>query len=321
MHGVRDRPHYHLKPGFVLLEMRSLLVFGLTLSLVSPANAQDMAMAADVRWQPERAQQGTLIYLVVDPNTDGKDLSVTGQIAGQELHFSRDSSGEFRALAPIPVNSRETIPFTFAIVRGADTSHRMVRVPVQQREFRSSRLSVDPRFSRSPDSALQLRIRRESAMSRAVSARSHSTPRMWEGEWIPPRRSSITSEFGVRRMFNGELQSRHMGVDFDGEAGDPIVASNRGVVALVGSFYYAGNVVYLDHGRGLITIYMHMTEVDVTEGQLVERGQQLGKVGATGRVTGPHVHWTARYGRISVDGLSLFDLKIPERSAAIDRGH
>ena len=301
--------------------MRSFLVFGLTLSLVSPANAQDMAMAADVRWQPERAQQGTLIYLVVDPNTNEENLSVTGQIAGQELHFNRDPSGEFRALAPIPVNARETIPFTFAIILGADTSHRMVRVPVRPREFRSSRLSVDPRFSRPPDSALQVRIRRESAMSRAVSVRSHSTPRMWEGEWIPPRPSSITSEFGVRRMFNGELQSRHMGVDFDGEAGDPIVAPNRGVVALVGSFYYAGNVVYLDHGKGLITIYMHMTEVDVTEGQLVERGQQLGKVGATGRVTGPHVHWTARYGRISVDGLSLFDLEISQRNAAVDRGH
>jgi murein DD-endopeptidase MepM/ murein hydrolase activator NlpD len=90
---------------------------------------------------------------------------------------------------------------------------------------------------------------------------------------------------------------------------------------LVGSFYYAGNVVYLDHGKGLITIYMHMTETDVIEGQVVERGQQLGKVGATGRVTGPHVHWTARYGRISVDGLSLFDLEILERSAAVDQGN
>ena len=301
--------------------MRSLLLLGLTLGLVSPANGQDMAMAADVRWQPEQAEQGTLIYLIVDPNIDGEDLSVTGQIAGQELHFSRDPLGEFRALAPIPINALETIPFTFAILRRADTSHRTVRVPVQQREFRSSRLSVDPRFSRPPDSALQVRIDRQSAMSRAVSARSHSTPRMWEGEWIPPRPSPITSEFGVRRMFNGELRSRHMGVDFDGEAGDPIVAPNRGVVALVGSFYYAGNVVYLDHGKGLITIYMHMTEIDVAEGQVVERGQQLGKVGATGRVTGPHVHWTARYGRISVDGLSLFDLEISERSAGADQGN
>ena len=112
-----------------------------------------------------------------------------------------------------------------------------------------------------------------------------------------------------------------MGVDFDGETGDPIVASNRGVVALIGDFYYAGNVVYVDHGKGLITIYMHMTEVDVTEGQVVEGGEQIGKVGATGRVTGPHVHWTARYGRVSVDGMSLFDLPIPGRSTDVDHGN
>ncbi len=277
-------------------------------------------MAADVRWEPGQLQQGTLIYLIVNPNLTDDGITITGQMAGQELHFERDPSGEFRAVAPIPVNAMETIPFTFAVVQRADTSHRMVRVPVQPREFRSSRLSVDPRFSDQPDSALRERIRRESGQSVAVSLRSHDTPRMWDGEWIPPRQDRITSEFGVRRVFNGELRSRHYGVDFDGEPGDPIVASNRGVVALVGDFYYSGNVVYLDHGKGLITIYMHMSEVDVTEGQIVERGQQLGRVGATGRVTGPHVHWIARYSRISVDGLSLFDLPIPDGDAVVDEG-
>jgi murein DD-endopeptidase MepM/ murein hydrolase activator NlpD len=300
--------------------MRSLLVLVLSLGLAGAARGQELAMAADVRWEPGQLQQGTLIYLIVNPNLTDDGITITGQMAGQELHFERDPSGEFRAVAPIPVNAMETIPFTFAVVQRADTSHRMVRVPVQPREFRSSRLSVDPRFSDQPDSALRERIRRESGQSVAVSLRSHDTPRMWDGEWIPPRQDRITSEFGVRRVFNGELRSRHYGVDFDGEPGDPIVASNRGVVALVGDFYYSGNVVYLDHGKGLITIYMHMSEVDVTEGQIVERGQQLGRVGATGRVTGPHVHWIARYSRISVDGLSLFDLPIPDGDAVVDEG-
>jgi murein DD-endopeptidase MepM/ murein hydrolase activator NlpD len=300
--------------------MRSLLVLVLSLGLAGAARGQELAMAADVRWEPGQLQQGTLIYLIVNPNLTDDGITITGQMAGQELHFERDPSGEFRAVAPIPVNAMETIPFTFAVVQRADTSHRMVRVPVQPREFRSSRLSVDPRFSDQPDSALRERIRRESGQSVAVSLRSHDTPRMWDGEWIPPRQDRITSEFGVRRVFNGELRSRHYGVDFDGETGDPIVASNRGVVALVGDFYYSGNVVYLDHGKGLITIYMHMSEVDVTEGQIVERGQQLGRVGATGRVTGPHVHWIARYSRISVDGLSLFDLPIPDGDAVVDEG-
>ncbi len=301
--------------------MRSLILLVLTLSLTRVAAAQDLAMAADVLWEPGQPKQGTLIYLIVNTHLEHEGVKVTGQMAGQELHFTRAPSGEFRAIAPVPVNALETIPFTFAVIQQSDSSHRMVRVPVEQREFSSSRLSVDPRFSTPPDSALQVRIRGESTKSVAVSRRSHNTPRMWEGGWIPPRQSPITSDFGVRRMFNRELRSRHMGVDFDGETGDPIVAANRGVVALIGDFYYAGNVVYLDHGKGLITIYMHMTEVDVTQGQVVERGEQLGKVGATGRVTGPHVHWTARYGRVSVDGMSLFDLPISDRGVAVDSGN
>ena len=299
--------------------MRALAILLLSFGVAGATRAQSNAQSADVRWLPEQAQQGSLIYLIVDPNVDDGGFDVAGQVAGQELHFAKEESGEFRALAPIPVNALETIPFTFAIIRGSDTSHRMIRIPVQPREFRSSRLSVDPRFSTPPDSTLRARIRRESAMSVAVSQRSHDTPRMWTGKWIPPRESRITSEFGVRRIFNGELRSRHFGVDFDGETGDSIVASNRGVVALIGDFYYSGNVVYLDHGLGLITIYMHMSEVDVAEGQVVERGQHIGKVGATGRVTGPHVHWIARYGRISIDGLSLIDLPLPDRDTIVDK--
>ncbi len=301
--------------------MRLLLCVAAAVGAAQMAEAQTGAMAADVRWQPAQPAQGTLIYLIVNPHSASTELGVTGSVAGQQLHFEEDSSGEFRALAPIPVNAMETIPFSFAVIERADTSHRMIRIPVRPTEYRSSRLSVDPRFTEAPDAALQARIRSESAQSAEVSRRSHTTPTLWRGEWIRPRPSPITSEFGVQRMFNGELRSRHTGVDFDGETGDPIFAANRGVVSLVGSFYYAGNVVYVDHGRGLITIYMHMTEVLVEEGQLVETGEQIGRVGATGRVTGPHVPWTARYGRVSVDGMSLFELDIRRDNTVAESGN
>ncbi len=299
--------------------MRSVLaLFALCTGLGFSAQAQDRALAADVRWQPEQPAQGTLIYVLINPHSDEPGLNVDGNMAGQPLHFDRDPSGEFRALAPIPVNATETISLNFSVAVRADTSYRRIRIPVRPTEFRSSRLSVDPRFSTPPDSALQVRIRAEGAQSVGVSIRSHDTPRLWEGDWVRPRPSPITSEYGVRRMFNGQLRSRHLGVDFDGETGDPVVAANQGRVALVGDFYYAGNLVYLDHGRGLITIYMHMSEVNVDEGEIVERGQLIGRVGATGRVTGPHVHWAVRYGRISVDGLSLFELEIPSRRTVDD---
>jgi murein DD-endopeptidase MepM/ murein hydrolase activator NlpD len=224
------------------------------------------------------------------------------------LHFEIDRMGVFRAIAAVPVNAQETIPIQVAWESESDTTHRLVRMPVAPGGFSSERLSVDPRFSTAPDSALQVRIRRESAASRQVSINSHSTPRLWHGQWVRPRPGRVTSYFGTGRVFNGEIQSRHMGTDLDGETGDPIRAGNRGRVALVGDFYYAGNVVYLDHGAGLITIYMHMSAVEVEQGQIVEAGDVIGRVGSTGRVTGPHLHWTGRYGRISVDPLTVFEL-------------
>jgi murein DD-endopeptidase MepM/ murein hydrolase activator NlpD len=294
--------------------MRSLfLLIVVTLIPAYPATGQDPAMSADVRWHPQKPVQGSFVFVIVRvPDESGRnaEVAVTGNLAGQPLHFERDRLGEHRALAPIPVNARATLPLQLSVQRGRNTGHRVVQIGVQPGNYRMERLTVSSRFTTPPDSALEARIRRESARSGRVSRQTHTTPRLWSGEFVRPRPSRITSEFGTGRVFNGQLRSRHMGVDFDGEVGDPIRAANRGVVAVAGDFYYAGKVVYLDHGAGLVTIYMHMSAVDVEEGQVVERGHVLGKVGATGRVTGPHTHWVARYGRVSVNGLSLFDLDV-----------
>jgi murein DD-endopeptidase MepM/ murein hydrolase activator NlpD len=94
-------------------------------------------------------------------------------------------------------------------------------------------------------------------------------------------------------------------VDFAGALGAPVRAANRGVVALVANFFLAGNVVYIDHGAGVVTGYFHLSRTLVAEGDTVARGQQIGLVGATGRVTGPHLHWSARYGALTVNPLDL----------------
>jgi murein DD-endopeptidase MepM/ murein hydrolase activator NlpD len=141
----------------------------------------------------------------------------------------------------------------------------------------------------------------------SVSRRSHDTPRMWEAPFVPPRESRITSGFGHGRMFNDQVQSRHMGTDFAGAVGAPVLAPARGIVALVDAFYLGGNVLYLDHGGGLVTGYLHLSAHEVSEGEMVEPGQVIARVGATGRVTGPHLHWIVRYGTITVDGISLLE--------------
>jgi len=118
----------------------------------------------------------------------------------------------------------------------------------------------------------------------------------------------VTSGFGDGRIFNGQVSSRHMGLDLQGFRGDTVRAAARGVVALVEPFLLAGNVVYLNHGEGLISGYFHLSRQLVSVGDTVEAGDPVGLVGATGRVTGPHLHWVVRYGTTSVDPRSLLEV-------------
>jgi murein DD-endopeptidase MepM/ murein hydrolase activator NlpD len=181
-------------------------------------------------------------------------------------------------------------------------------IPLRRAHYANEVLAVPPAFAR-PDSAAAARIQSEIARSREVSRLSLERPRLWRGPFRLPRPSRITSRFGTARVFNGDVQSRHLGTDFAGGVGAPVRAAGRGVVALVANFYLAGRAVYIDHGGGLITAYFHLSRADVVEGDTVVAGQRIGAVGKTGRVTGPHLHWIARYGSISVDPMSLLQLE------------
>ena len=151
---------------------------------------------------------------------------------------------------------------------------------------------------------------RERERALAVSRASHSTPRLWQ-EVERPRDARVTSTFGSGREFNGQVQSRHTGLDLAGAVGAPVHAAARGVVALVDTFYLAGRVIYIDHGEGLVSAYFHLSRQDVAVGDTVAARQRIGSVGATGRVTGPHLHWVVRYGALSVDPLSFLALAQP----------
>jgi murein DD-endopeptidase MepM/ murein hydrolase activator NlpD len=117
--------------------------------------------------------------------------------------------------------------------------------------------------------------------------------------------------FGARRIINGKPRSPHSGVDYAAERGTPVVASNGGRVALVADFFFPGRLVVVDHGLGLYTLYFHLDSVAVTDGETIDRGQRLGTVGATGRATGPHLHFGAQVGAARIDpaALLLLDVK------------
>lgn len=262
-------------------------------------------LPAAIRWSPERVVEGTLFAVLV---TGGYPAvrSATGEFGGERLHFAAAEDGSLTALAAAPLDSVGLVELRLDLVLAdGRRSPRTSEIPVEAGDYRMERLSVAPQFGRPQPPEIQARIREEAARARAVSARSHDSPRLWEPPFVAPRESRITSGFGHGRMFNDQVQSRHTGTDFTGAVGAPVRAPARGVVALVDEFYLGGGVIYLDHGAGLVTGYLHLSAQEVVEGDVVEPGQVIGRVGATGRVTGPHLHWIVRYGGHTVDGLSL----------------
>jgi murein DD-endopeptidase MepM/ murein hydrolase activator NlpD len=267
-----------------------------------------------VDWSPRRPRQGTLFRLLVDGVTDPR--AVSGTVAGEPLHFASADGGRVFALAPVPIDSTGSVAAVIVIADDIGTDTVRARVPVAPGGYPSEKLTVAPRFGGRPDTALQRRMEEEGKRAAAVARAAHDTPRLWSGAFARPRPGRVTSGFGRARVFNGNVQSRHMGIDFAGAVGAPVRAPNRGVVRIVDEFYLGGNVVYIDHGAGLTTAYLHLSETSVAVGDTVERGTLIGRVGATGRVTGPHLHFIARYGPHSLDPLTLLQTTRPPARAA-----
>lgn len=262
-----------------------------------------------VTWTPAEVAQGTLFQLTVTAGS-GELSSATATFGGEPLHFFPGDGGAFTALAAAPVDAGTRLDLNLDVDYASGVSESLtIPIPIRAGDYRMERLTVAPEFGQPQPPEIQARINDENARAMAVSRGSHGTPRMWQLPFVPPRDGGITSGFGHGRMFNDQVQSRHTGTDFGGGVGAPVVAPALGRVALVDAFYLGGNVIYLDHGAGLVTAYLHLSEQNVQAGDTVEPGQIIGRVGATGRVTGPHLHWIVRYGVVSVDGLSLLALR------------
>lgn len=169
---------------------------------------------------------------------------------------------------------------------GKDTP---LAITIQTALYPTETLSVDPALVTPPPEALE-RIATEKAQAEAIYA--HFTPiRYWDKPFIKPLDSNITSEYGSARTYNGSLKSYHGGVDFRARTPIPILAANNGIVVLAQERYYSGGTIIIDHGEGLYSCYFHLSRFDIKVGDRVERGESIGLSGATGRITGPHLHF------------------------------
>jgi murein DD-endopeptidase MepM/ murein hydrolase activator NlpD len=265
------------------------------------------AAALDVRWTPSSPALGDVAMLVVPGGEAIREIE--GTVGDRPVVFFRHGAAH-AALYGVDLEQKPgKIAWRVVTVdrhgaRRASTGSLTVR----PREFSVQRLSL-PTGMVDLDPATERRVTDEAARLRALYA-SLTPERLWRGAFVPPvAGDGKWTGFGARRIINGQPRMPHSGVDYSADRGTAVVAANRGRVAMVGDFFFAGRLVIVDHGLGLYTLYFHLDRIDAAEGAVVERGEAIGTVGATGRATGPHLHWGAVLRQARIDPLGLLSIR------------
>jgi murein DD-endopeptidase MepM/ murein hydrolase activator NlpD len=217
--------------------------------------------------------------------------ALSGEVFGQNLHFFTAGPGHQRALVALKLDTKPaTVPLAVA-VKGHEGLATTVKVAAK--EFPKRELTVLSKFV-SPPKSERKHIEEDKAAINKAYDQPFGPALFVGGLSVPKPGAELTAHFGDQRTYNGKKQSEHYGTDYDGSIGEPILAAADGVVVLARGCYMSGNTVFVNHGGGLFTSYFHMSRMDVTDGQHVARGEQLGLVGKTGRVTGPHLHFAVK---------------------------
>jgi murein DD-endopeptidase MepM/ murein hydrolase activator NlpD len=250
--------------------------------------------AAETFTVPRAAAVPGGVYVTELRSTE--DAKPTATFNGKPVMVVR-SAGRWIAIVGIPLDAE---PGKTQIVYSASsTETSAIDFAILPKQYATQQLKVPPsQVNLSAED--EARVARETATMRAVlDAFSPAVPATLRlAQPVPGRRSST---FGLRRMFNGESRKPHSGMDIAAPTGTPIKAPLAGRVVDVGSYFFNGNNVIVDHGQGLVTMYCHLSKIRVAVGQQLERGEVLGEVGATGRVTGPHLHWGVSLNGAMVD--------------------
>ena len=257
-------------------------------------------------------QPGELIVVTIAAPPATRTVRVTA--LGEERDAVVVDSGAWQALVGVDLAERPGRSEIVVSARiGSETFVVKEPLKVEHKAFPVRTLQVDPAFVNPPPSAAE-RIRDEAAFVQSVHARS-AHERLWSAPFERPVPGPSNGRFGARSVFNGEARSPHSGADFSSEAGTPVKAPNAGKVVAARELFFTGNTVIIDHGAGVVSLLAHLSRIDVHEGDLAAPGEIIGAVGATGRVTGPHLHWAVRVGRARVDPLSLLSVLGPIEEA------
>jgi len=271
------------------------------------------ALAADrpaVAWHPKRAHPGDVAWVHVRGIADGAVLE--GSLGRRSLVFFPYAGGQAAVVGVDLETPAGPQPWRVAVLEPGRAPQALNgKVTIHKRNFHVQRLTL-------PTGMVDLdpeTERRAVAEGERLSTlyRTVTPERLWRGAFVRPvAGTEAPTGFGARRVINGKPRAPHSGADYSAARGTPVVAANSGRVALVADFFFPGRLVVLDHGLGVYTLYFHLDTVSVVDGDAVDRGQIMGTVGATGRATGPHLHFGALVGGARVDPAALMKLDVRE---------
>ena len=284
--------------------LRAALAAGLVCIVAALSAAQPFD--ADFSHHARGVVPGEAVLIRVVPTAPVS--GILGTIFDETIRFYDAGAAGWQGLVGIDLQVDPGVhDLTLRITpQGAAPIERVYALVVEDKAYPTRQLTVAPRYVEPPPEVAE-RIAREASEQRAIFA-SASPDRLWRGSWGRPVPGAATSAFGSRSVFNGQPRSPHSGADFRAAEGTPVVAPNTGRVVLTGDTYFSGGSVILDHGWGLYSYFAHLSKIVVEKGDLVDPGQSVGLAGATGRVTGPHLHWTMRLNGARVDPLSVIEL-------------
>jgi len=288
----------------VRLFLQSLLILVLLIATGMTVHGE-----SDLRLEsfPRVAKQGDVCLVRVAGPASLK--SIHGEFQGERFSIAfNNETGAYEGLVGIDMN---TSPATYEIkVFATDGDNRVyssgLSLRVEKVDFGIQALSLPPSMVDLDAKTLE-RVNQETKKLEALFQTSRSQ-RLWKRVFTRPVEGEISTGFGLTRIINGQQRSQHAGVDLRGEKGASVLACNHGVVVLVDDLFFSGISVILDHGGGLYSMYFHLSEALIKEGDLVRTGDILGRVGSTGRSTGPHLHWGIRINGARVDPLSLLKI-------------
>jgi hypothetical protein len=283
----------------------------LAVSVFAPPEPSRAAAPLALRLSPEKAKQGGIALVEIAAPTAGSRPVLSA--GGRPIPIAADGRAgtSWRAILGVDLDEKPgPLPVR---VEAADGAGRpladQATLTVLDGKYPVQRLTLPRSFSELDAGTLE-RVAREKALLDALWERV--TPeRYWSGRFHPPLDGAGNgTTFGLRRIINGEPRAPHSGADYGAPAGTPVLASQAALVAVAEEQFFAGKSVVLDHGLGLYTMYFHLQEIAVRAGQRVDQGVVIGRVGATGRATGPHLHWGVRLLGARVDPNVLLKMSL-----------